>query len=632
MPKQHVLFGRPVPRIPPRRITFLLCSVALFAVFTLIIALQSAIPTGPSLSKFADHKFSIPNAVQHLGGKGGFGSSVFNPFKPASHAPPRTDNDTYGDVSWLPDWSWLSIPFSSSVTLDEDRSLLPPLPERKPIYCYYDNTAEKETKKAESALLLTWRRAWWAQGFKPIILSSAEAMNNPLYKELQGKSVDPTLKTDMMRWLAWENMGGGLLAHHLALPMAERENALLTQLRTKKIAKLTRWKGLEDGLFAGPKAEIAAALKLAISSTQLKTAKSFISALPTEGAIDPFVEETTPNSVAYYDAKTLTKKYAKIAEEMTSNKAAGLRSLNKLINSHLHTTWQNIFRSGIAVLKPLPAHSSKMIDPAFQLAQTLTQCGESPIQSSCPPNQPKCNQCVAAQLRLTTPARYSNSSNLYTIGTVPHPYTMATLNTLRERIDIPWIRRDSERDPWITALTKDINGPAVPSAPRVLKFKEAVAGPFASARSLWLSAEEAVPADIDWHFGFEIPREVLSTGRSETPVPGPERRPQPEHDIADGPVAKPEELAREPKLLQRAEGVVLGTGPDKKARKDKQAQRMRDALEAWCLGDTEAWRFARGFLARERLERILWEEEEKKYAEGVGSEGGRRSPWRDWID
>jgi hypothetical protein len=273
-----------------------------------------------------------------------------------------------------------------------------------------------------------------------------------------------------------------------------------------------------------------------------------------------------------------------------------------------------------------------MVDPAFQLAQSLTHCAESPMQSSCPPNQPKCNQCVASQLSVTTPPRYQNVSDLYSIGTVPHPYTMATLNTMRDRIDIPWIRRESERDPWLTALTKDISGPAIPSAPRVLKFKEAVAGPFASAHSLWLAAEEPLPVDIDWHFGFEIPRQALSDGKSETPVPGPERRPQPQHDPLDGPVARPEELAREPSLLRRAEGVVLGTGKDKKARKDKHAQRMRDALEAWCQGDAEVWRFARGFLARDRLERILWEEEEAKYAEGVGSERGRRSPWTDWID
>jgi hypothetical protein len=303
MPKQHVLFGRPVPRIPPRRITFLLCSVALFAVFTLLIALQNSIPTGPSLSKFADHKFSIPNL--HVG-KGGFGSTAFNPFKPASHAPPRTDNDTYGDVSWLPDFSWLSIPFSSSVTLDENRSLLPPLPERRPIYCYYDSAAEKdkETKKADSALLLTWRRAWWAQGFKPIILSAPEAMDNPLYAELEKKSVDPALKTEIMGWLAWEDMGGGLLAHHLALPMAEREDSFLSRLLTGKISKLTRWKGLDNGLFIGSKSEVASALKLAISSTRLKTAKDFISALPSEGAIDPFVEEPTPPSIAFYNART----------------------------------------------------------------------------------------------------------------------------------------------------------------------------------------------------------------------------------------------------------------------------------------------------------------------------------------
>ncbi len=95
MPKQHVCFGRPVPRLPARRISLLLASISIFAVLTLIVTLPSAIPTGPSLSKFTDHKFSIPKFKP-----GPSWSSVFNPFRQPSHPPPRQRNDTFGEPSW----------------------------------------------------------------------------------------------------------------------------------------------------------------------------------------------------------------------------------------------------------------------------------------------------------------------------------------------------------------------------------------------------------------------------------------------------------------------------------------------------------------------------------------------------
>lgn len=92
------------------------------------------------------------------------------------HKPPQQINSTSEDASWYSDWRWLN-PFSSSVTLDEDRALLPPLPERPFIYTYYDTTItkDKEAQKIDKETLLTWRRAWWAKGFRPVVLTQAEA-------------------------------------------------------------------------------------------------------------------------------------------------------------------------------------------------------------------------------------------------------------------------------------------------------------------------------------------------------------------------------------------------------------------------------------------------------------------------
>ena len=616
MPVQRSIFGRPVPAMPPRRMAILLGTIAIFAVITLVFTLPNSIPAGPSLGRFTDHKISLPKLPKQ------FSPSILNPFRQAAHAPPVQKNSTSGEASWYTNWNWLS-PFSSSVTLDENRSLLPPLVDRPPVYTYYDHTLGKEddVRNAENAILVTWRKAWWAQGFKPIILSPAEAMNNPLYAELQLLDIDAAIKTEISRWLAWEKMGTGMLCNYLLLPMGSYEDPLLVYLRRGDYPLLTRFDNLGSGLFAGSQADITAAVKQALANKDLKNAKDIISAVTPE----TFEIEPKHKALAYYDSKTVTDKYPKIADDIVGAGAKGMMILNQLTIAHLHSTWQNNFQKGIAVLKPNPEHMSAIIEPALTLAKFLAQCPESPIPASCPPNNLRCKPCVASTpLKITTPYAYRNTSELYTIGTVPHPYTFALLNSFRDEIDVRWIRRESERDPWLTTLTKELLGTGVSGAPRVIKFKEAVASKFGKAHSLWVTGEKDLPVDLDWHFGFAIPRNATDTGRSETPVPGPERRPKEEHDPKDGPVANEEDIIKERALLIKA--TAFGHS------RSEAEEKIRGAIEAWNLADTEAWRFARAFLARSRVERLKWEEEEQKYAGGAGADRGKSDGWGRWFD
>ncbi|CAK7202317.1 hypothetical protein SEUCBS139899_005039 [Sporothrix eucalyptigena] len=728
MPKQYVLFGRLLPPITTRRITVLLSAVFLFAVFSVIVTLPSAVPTGPSLSKFADHKFSIPQFKSRPQWTNKWSNSL-NPFRPKSHAPPRQKDDSHEDSSWFSDWKWLSTPFSSSFTLDESRALLPPMPDRPPIYCYYDTAIEREKKlaDAESALLLTWRRAWWAQGFRPVLLSSAEAMNNPRYEELQRLKVTPGAKADIMRWLAWENMGGGLLANYFVLPMGPRDDPLLSFLRRGEYPTLTRWEGLSDGLFAGSKEEISTAIKLVLSNPTLVNAETFLEAIPpvtdlppvkaapvaaaapgkaaapgtpakaagaagAAGAVAgapkqaapaavvptkvagleidassslaleepaptkavpvkpaaakvaaraagaavvtteddhadmkpktkdyPFVVDETPSAIAFYDTQTVAMKYTKVGDTIHRDRASGLVNLNQLINAHLHVAWQNLFTSGIAVLKPHAEHTTQMIEHATDLANRLAQCSISPLESSCPPNLPKCEPCVSRYpMRVRTPPTYRNTSTLFTIGTVPHPYTFQSVAHKQAALDVPWLRRKSFRDAYLFDITKELLGTGVSGGARVLQFKRAVAGEFARGHTLWISAEQPVPEDVDWHFGFAIPAQGqgIKKGESKTPVPGPERQPAPTHDKDDGPVASADALAKERDLLAKAKKFGVS--------KNKKDVAMRSAVEAWNLADTEAWKFARAYLARAQKERATWEKEEAKYSGGAGSELGRR--------
>jgi len=247
------------------------------------------------------------------------------------------------------------------------------------------------------------------------------------------------------------------------------------------------------------------------------------------------------------------------------------------------------------------------------------------MPSSCPPNFPRCRPCVATSpMKITTPGVYRNTTDLYTIGTVPHPFTNALLTAFEDNIDVKWIRRVSDRDPWLTTLTKEASGTGVSGAPRVTKFKEAVASDFGAAHSIWVTAEKEMPEDLDWYFGFTIPKNATDTGRSETPVPGPERRPKIKPDPKDGPVPNPEDAEKEKALLRRA--IEFGE------KRTTEEEKLRSAIEAWNLADTEAWKFARAFLARSRVERLKWEEEEKKYAGGAGAERGKHEGWGRWFD
>lgn len=478
-------------------------------------------------------------------------------------------------------------------------------------------------KAAESEVLLTWRKAWWAHGFKPIILGPQDAVYNPRYKEMQKLQLEPEIETQLLMWLAWERMGGGVLCHYFALPMGPYEDPLLSSLRRGEYPELTRYEGLGSGLFSGGKVDIGAALEAALTSKDLPKSKDILQVMPKMTfSVDP-----APEAIAFYDSGSVSARYAKIAEAILESPPKGLKLLNKLMNAHLHNTWQNVFSDGIAVLKPLPAHMTAVIEPGLQLAQFLAQCPGSPIPASCPPNrEKKCTFCVASTpLKITTPAQYRNVSSMYTIGTLPHPYTLISLNALKDTINVPYIRRDTARDQYLTEATKELLGTGVSTAPRLVKFKEAVASPYGAARSIWFIAERPLPDDLDWYFGFTVPRTVLDAGKSETPVPGPERRPAPPPpDPQDGPVPDEKDLPLEKQLLGKAKTFL-------KSKKTEQKS-LREAVEAWNLGDIEAWRFARAFLSRSKVEREKWEEEEMKYTGGAGAETEVRQGWGRLFD
>ncbi|KAL8827625.1 MAG: hypothetical protein Q9170_006937, partial [Blastenia crenularia] len=542
-----------------------------------------------------------------------------NPFGPTAHDPPIPRNSSHtGEARWYNHWKWLN-PFSDSITDDESRSVLPPPQERPPIYAFYDSDAKGDEKveAAENKLLYIWRRAWWAQGFRPVILGKAEAMKNPLYERFQVRKTDHALGSDLMRWLAWGQMGTGILANWLVLPMGSYDDHLLSFLRRGEYPKLTRYEGLGFGLFSGDKASIEAALTEALDSADPNDSRSLL-VLVTSKHLDV---EPEPSAIAFYDSATLAQQYKTISASLTDSKAAGLISLSELITSHLHLTFLNTFSSGISILAPHRSRSLIIQYPAIILANALTTCAPSPISNSCPPNNQNCTPCSTSKpLALKTPPSYTNTSTLFTVGTLPHPYTLATLLAKTKSLSIAHIRRTTARDPWLQSTTQQTLGPSLGGPDRIVSFKESVAGKSASSRGLWLIAEETSGAEtaaldkqeLEWYFGFALPayntsttalslsdpRLTTSTITTTLAAPNLYASSSGRNEEDQSASLGEKEIAHQRDILSHARSVLgLAVKNGKRKGKGKRRgeeglteERVRDAVEAWHLADTEAWR------------------------------------------
>ena len=578
----------------------------------------------PAVNAVTDH---LPENIRHPNLRGL--PKAINPFAPAAHKPPVQANSSSGEIEWYSDWRWKN-PFSWSVTLDENREVLPPLKTRPPVYTYYEpnSTDPKSVRDAEERLLLQWRRAWWAQGFKPVVLGRPEAIDNPLYRKVQRLQLNEQIEMELARWLAWGNMGTGILTNWLAFPMSSYDETFLSFLRRGSYPRLTRFEGLEGGIFCGEKAAIQRAIDQAISDPEVKDARSL--ADPRFSAI--LEAESTPSSIALYSTATLESKYKSVAKALFSSqtKAEGLRLLGSLINSHLHITWQSAFSSGgIVVVQPMAPHMSTVYEIAFDIATNLTQCPWSPEPTTCPPNMGgSCKRCVSSQpLRIETLPTFQNRSGTYHIAIVPHPYTTLTLtNEKDDGIDVRFVRRlgMEARDPWLKEVTRDLVGTGPSEIKRITAFKEAVAGSHGSSNALWLTVEKSDvridELELDWVFGFDLPAPIVDLHRSETPVPGPERRPK-VNKVSSGVNLVPEERDEELRRLRKSWDAVKS--------QLRQQVVAREAVEAWCMADTEAWRFARAFAERRKMERRVWEEEEKGF---YGAEKKKKGTWGRWWD
>lgn len=293
MPRQRVFFGQSVHlRLSPRRFQ-LLFVLALAIVALIFIATPSRIKL-PASSAVAKLSEEIEKTAQIAADRLPHPRlpKSWNPFGNVAHKPPEQADSDDGETRWYSDLKWLN-PFSSQITLDEERTVLPPLIHRTPIYTYYDAAKEKDTevRHAQNDLLLTWRRAWWAQGFKPVVLGLADAMKNSLYSKLERlEGVADEKELELRRWLAWEHMEGGILTNWLVLPMGSFSDPDLTTLRKGSHTKLTQ----RGGVLTASKENLSAALATLLQSKDLGTVAALSSALSS----DIFIKEKPASSIA----------------------------------------------------------------------------------------------------------------------------------------------------------------------------------------------------------------------------------------------------------------------------------------------------------------------------------------------
>ena len=433
---------------------------------------------------------------------------------------------------------------------------------------------------------------------------------NPLYEQIEMHKLQPQMEAEIVRWLAWGQMGTGILANWLALPMGPHNDALLSQFRRGEYSKLTRYEGLGTGLYTGEMNAINAAISEALKSPDLEKSSSFFDVLKHETIhVDP-----EPDVIAFYSASANVEHYKSITTKLAENKAEGLRDLAQLITSHLHLTFLNTFTDGFAVLTPHAENTHLLTGYALALADALRTCPASPAPPSCPPNDQGCTPCSSiSPPPVKKPEWYINSTTTYTIGTIPHPFTLASLLAGKKEITTRHIRRETERDRWLGAVTEKVLGEHLGGPSRIVSFKEIVASDWGVARGLWMT-EDPPPEhkDLEYHFGFELARfNVTSPETDNLPLSKKEKK-QVDRSYA----------------LQK---MLLASSKDllkqRKAKDEKPG--VKEMVEAWNMADTEAWKFVRAFGAREKVERSQWEEEERAFA---GGEEGRPEGWGRWFD
>ncbi|KAK9458807.1 uncharacterized protein V1516DRAFT_121294 [Lipomyces oligophaga] len=522
---------------------------------------------------------------------------------------------------YMPSSAW-ETPFSFSVSAaDSDIAVLPPLEDRCPVYAYFDpdDAAHNELNATiERDIIERWRRAFWALGFKPVLLGIEDAKRNPRFQELAAvRNLGAKARSDILKFLAWENSATGMMVDYRVFPMTTRPNhKMLMKLRSCQFNEVSIYKDLGESLLTGAHAAVTYFLDKAFETGHRGNILGYLSEVVTvKNPIEHFV---------YYSPRVVSSKYAGLDPSL----------LPDLINSHLHSTWISRFSDGIAIINPFESSSRIMTYPALATAYTLATCPPVEFEQYCPPGRQTCYQCSKSlnsdyiKMSPTIP----NTGNFFSLVTIAHPLTqLGLVFSTSTQITANLVRRKTLRDVFVKAISSDIIDEAIGSADRLLELKQIAARNYDVLDNIYLtvfedqfelSADCLLDSYLEWALGFTFDHESGQhlnkiTNANPTSILSQVKYEDLQYSLEQCLPSSEIQVFREDSArigvlrqgvhipLQPASEVVDGAR-EKIGSSSPDIKRLRKAIEGWNMADSELWRFVRALNQRITLEPTIW--------------------------
>ena len=116
-----------------------------------------------------------------------------------------------GTGGWLT--RWFRSP-SQAVFLGRPRTQ-PSRQSRCAVYTYFDTT-KNHRRSDQSAILLAWKRSFWALGFNPIVLTDKDTKKHPNYNSFRSRGLVGDQKpSNFAKWLVMAQHGGLFVDYHV---------------------------------------------------------------------------------------------------------------------------------------------------------------------------------------------------------------------------------------------------------------------------------------------------------------------------------------------------------------------------------------------------------------------------------
>lgn len=458
---------------------------------------------------------------------------------------------------------------------------LPPNHHRCSVMTYVKS---EEERQSVNTMLQVWKRAWWAFGFEPIILTEDDCKIHPRYEEFNNsEDISDESKDRFRKIFAWTARGAGLFADYTVMPVNWYDDEeTLGLFRSCNFGAPTKYEDFDYDLFHG---DVEYVTKLIEALFKIEDDEDLID--------DSFDDRSETSVIAQYTPEKL--------ENMIDGEERSISQAADIANAHLHHAFFLKYPKGIAVVDPFS--NDALTSPAYTFAERLSKCPKVEFAESCPPTKEYLdmadkikenhlsareaafhicgNPCAvspddteeslfgiskAAKVEVMNSLPPSNSGYLSIIS-LPHPVSALTMTLDKLDADAYSSRKNLLRDPALRALTsQQIPSNLVGVDDRLLLIKDAIYQLPSTSNITWMIWEQEFGQSqsqdelSEWDLGFEI----------------------------DGHKKRPSTVQTKSWMHKLAENAIkrVNVADDK----DKKA------IEAWNTGDSEMWKFLTGWL------------------------------------